>query len=261
MGKAIGVFDSGLGGLTVVKELNKILPEEDIIYFGDTARVPYGSRSRETLIGYMRDNVEFLMGHDAKIIISACGTTSSNALSVVSGEYDIPMVGVIDGSAEAAANVSVTKKIAVLGTAATIKNGAFERALVGIDKEIEVFGVPCPMFVPLVENGFMQHDATRLIAREYLESLKNREIDTIILGCTHFSLLRGIISDIMGDKVTLVDTGKTTAMETLTLLKKNDLLGGGSGKRDYYVSELTDNFEKIGSMFLGEKIGNVQLGT
>ena len=182
--KCIGVFDSGLGGLTAVKQIINELPKEDIIYFGDTGRVPYGSRSKETLLKYTRGDIRFLNTFDVKIIVIACGTASSAALPAIKDEFDVPIIGVIDAAVYAAVRATKNKKIGVIGTAGTIKSGEYEKQIKAYDREMQTFAKACPMFVPLVENGYFDTEVTRIIVAEYLEEIRNQGVDTLILGCT-----------------------------------------------------------------------------
>ncbi|MCK9477889.1 MAG: glutamate racemase [Firmicutes bacterium] len=252
--RPIGVFDSGLGGLTVVKELAAALPNESIVYFGDTARVPYGTRSRETIIKYALQDARFLISQNIKAIVVACGTVSSIALFPLQNAYKIPIIGVVDATATAAAAVTVNKKVGILGTTGTIKSGSFEKMLYRIDNKIKAVPKACPMFVPLVENGFAQSDAAHFIANEYLADLKQEGVDTIILGCTHYPLLKGLISDIMGEGVRLVDSAEPTAKYIAELLAERDILSNQGAKYSYYVSDAAGDFAKFARLFLGVKI-------
>ena len=256
--RAIGVFDSGLGGLTAVRELNRVMPGENIIYFGDTGRVPYGNRSKETIIRYTKEDIEFLMKHDIKMVIAACGTASSVALPHLKDKFDIKIMGVLEPACEAAVKTTKNGRIGVIGTSGTIKSGKYEEIIKGINSGMEVFSTPCPMFVPLVENGYADSEAARLIARDYLTSLKKENVDTLILGCTHYPLLKGVISDIMGDEVTLLSPGELTAISAKEYLRENGLLSDNEkdGKNEFYVSDSVANFSQLGSTFLGSDIGS-----
>ncbi len=259
--RPIGIFDSGLGGLTCVKKVMELLPGEDIIYFGDTGRVPYGTRSAETVIKYVRQNIRFLKTFDIKYIIIACGTASSAALPMIQDEWDMPIAGVLEPTCKAAVSATRNGKIGVLGTQGTIRSGKYQETIHGINPEIKVFNKACPMFVPLVENGYLDSEATELIAREYLLSLKDEGVDTLVLGCTHYPLLAPVISRIMGEGVTLINAGAETAVSAKEYLEKNSLLGGQkNGTARYYVSDGVDGFTALAGMFLEKEIeGDVSM--
>jgi len=254
--RPIGVFDSGLGGLTAVRSLRQILPEENLIYFGDTARVPYGGRSRETLLKYARQDVRFLRSFDLKAILVACGTVSTTALDTLQKENDLPIVGVVEPTCRRALLVTKNKKVGIIATLASIRSGAYEATLKRLDGEVEVIGKPCPLFVPLVENErFHRGDIViETVAREYLEPLKQTGIDTLILGCTHYPLLTEVVADIMGPEVTLVSAGEESAFELKRLLKADGLRADENrrGEPEFYVSDQPQDFERIASVFLQE---------
>ena len=251
----IGVFDSGLGGLTTVREIQRIMPGEDIIYFGDTGRVPYGNRSRETIIRYTKDDIDFLLKHDIKLIIAACGTASSVALPVIGNDYDIKIMGVLESACRKAVEVTKDKRIGVIGTSGTIKSGKYEEIIKKLNPDVQVFSNACPMFVPLVENGYAQSEAARLIAKDYLLPLKNEKVDTLILGCTHYPLLTEVISDIMGEGVTLLSPGALAAEAAKCYLEKEGLLSDKEcGNSEFFVSDSVENFTALGSTFLGKPI-------
>ena len=222
--KCIGVFDSGLGGLTAVKQIINELPKEDIIYFGDTGRVPYGSRSKETLLKYTRGDIRFLNTFDVKIIVIACGTASSAALPAIKDEFDVPIIGVIDAAVYAAVRATKNKKIGVIGTAGTIKSGEYEKQIKAYDSEMQTFAKACPMFVPLVENGYFDTEVTRIIVAEYLEEIRNQGVDTLILGCTHYPFIQKEIESEFGSEVTVIDPADATAQDTKTVLAAEGLL-------------------------------------
>lgn len=253
--RPIGIFDSGLGGLTCVRKVMEIMPGEDIIYFGDTGRVPYGTRSPQTVVKYVRQDINFLRSFDIKFIIIACGTASSAALPAVAGEFDTKMTGVLEPTAQKAVHLTKNKKIGVIGTAGTINSGRYLECIKALDPAIEVYRKACPMFVPLVENGYTHGEVARLIAEEYLLPMRKAEIDTLILGCTHYPLLRDIIHQIMGDGVTLVDAGAETAMYAKTYLAENQMLSSRAyGSARYYVSDSVSSFTELGSIFLEQPI-------
>lgn len=258
--RPIGVFDSGLGGLTVVKELERLLPDEDIVYFGDTGRVPYGTKGREVIKKYAVQDMRFLHKFDCKAVIIACGTVSSVAFEEVAKVSDIPVIGVVEPAANAAVKATKSGRIGVIATSATIKSGSYEKAIHKIKPDAYVKYRACPLFVPLVENGYFTrgNKVAELVAREYLEEFKGTDIDTLILGCTHYPLLRGIIHDIMPD-VTLIDAGGETAKAALPLLGGKGLLSRGNGKRRFFVSDCTDDFERLAGIFLEHPVvGHVE---
>ncbi len=254
--RAIGVFDSGLGGLTAVRELNRVMPGENIIYFGDTGRVPYGTRSRETIIRYTKEDIEFLVKQDIKLIIAACGTASSVALPQLYDKFDVKIMGVLESACNQAVKTTKNKRIGVIGTQGTVKSGKYDEIIHSIEPEIKVFSAPCPLFVPLVENGYAESAAARLIAKDYLLPLKKEKVDTLILGCTHYPLLTGVISDIMGEETALLSPGALTACSAKKYLEENRLLSqrGIGGENIFYVSDSAENFASLGSIFLGADI-------
>lgn len=259
--RPIGVFDSGLGGLTCVKKVMELLPGEDIIYFGDTGRVPYGTRSAETVIKYVRQNIRFLKTFDIKYIIIACGTASSAALPLIQEEWDVPIAGVLEPTCNAAAHATKNGRIGVLGTQGTIRSGKYEETIKKINPKLQVLNQACPMFVPLVENGYLDSEATELIGKEYLLPLKEAGVDTLVLGCTHYPLLAPVISRIMGENVTLINAGAETAVFAKSYLEKNHLLSGKSqGTVRYYVSDGVEGFTALAGMFLEKEIeGDVNM--
>ena len=255
--RAIGVFDSGLGGLTAVKKLMDVLPHESIIYFGDTGRVPYGGRSRETILKYARQDIAFLRSFNIKAVVAACGTVSTNGLEEISGEYDIPVRGVARAAAGAAVKATRNGKIGVIGTNASIRSGAYERIIKGMAPESCVIMKACPLFVPVIEDGRTGRDdpLLGLLADEYLLPLLESGIDTLIMGCTHYPIISEVISDRLGDGVRLVDPGAETAEELASFLKENDLLSSGSaGVYKYFVSDSTDDFAAKAGIFLGRNV-------
>ena len=247
----IGIFDSGLGGLTALKEARRLMPEEDFVYFGDTGRVPYGTRSRDTIIEYTRQAMHFMLEMNVRAVLVACGTVSSVALKTVKEEFDIPIIGVVDSAAKAAISATKNKKIGVIGTGATISSRSFESFIHEQDDGIDTLGVACPLFVSLVENGYIAPDdsVTLEVARRYLSPIANFRADTLILGCTHFPIISQSIAQILPD-VTLINSGKEAAKALCDLLGGGDV---GSGRTHYYVSDSPDNFSAIASIFLEEE--------
>lgn len=251
--RPIGVFDSGLGGLTAVKMLSRVLPGEDIIYFGDTGRVPYGARSRATIMKYARQDIAFLRSFGIKAVLAACGTVSTNGLEEVARDVDVPVWGVVGAAVRAAVRATKNGRIGIIGTRASISSGAYERAVRELMPEAALFKAACPLFVPLVEAGKTGRDdpVLRLVAEEYLEPLKRAEVDTLILGCTHYPIIAETIGDVMGGGVTLIDTGAASAGEIAVFLREKGLLNGSGGSRRYFVSDSPENFEETARMFLG----------
>lgn len=254
--RPIGIFDSGVGGLTVVSRVREILPREDIIYFGDTARVPYGTKSRETVTRFSVENVEFLMRHDVKLIIVACNTASSLSLGFLKRCFKVPILGVIEPGAKAAARYTRTNCIGVIGTNATISSGAYEKAISKLRARNRVFSQSCPLFVPLVEEGWLDTKVTLDIARAYLKGLKVKKVDTLILGCTHYPLLKCVIGKVMGKDTLLVDSAEEVAREAKTILEANGLLNNHrtGGREKFFVSDEPSRFVRIGERFLERRI-------
>lgn len=254
--RSIGVFDSGLGGLTAAKEIMKLFPNENIVYFGDTSRVPYGSRSRDTIIKYTHSDIRFLLSHDVKMIVIACGTASSAALPHIKEDFEVPIYGVVDAAIYAAVRKTKNKRIGIIGTSATIKSGAYTRYIKDYDPEIETFEEACPLFVPLVENGHFNTKVAELVIDEYLSGIRSAGVDTLIMGCTHYPLLAGAIGRYMGEDVTLISPGQEVAR---FLKKKLNDENSHSPQRDaeqysYYVSDCVESFEALGSIFLEKEI-------
>lgn len=258
--RAIGVFDSGLGGLTVVKQLHKLLPNENIVYLGDTGRVPYGTRSRETIIRYAQQDIDFLLKKDIKMIVAACGTVSSTLPREISSALPIPYVDIVLPAAQEACAMSAHGRIGVVGTNATLKSNAFGRAMRGIRGDIRVYGNPCPLLVHLVENGLIEpeNQITNLAVQMYLQPLIKEEIDTLILGCTHFPILYEIFNRLLDYRVTLIDPGKCAAEYVRNILLTTSMTAGEdqSGETEYNVTDEVESFDKTASIFLGESIGH-----
>lgn len=245
--RPIGIFDSGVGGLTVAKEILKSLPNENIVYFGDTARVPYGDKSTEVVTKYSKQIVRFLLTKNVKAIITACNTVSSNSLEALRAEFDVPFVGVVEPGVKSAVSTTVNKKVGVIGTEATIRSNMYSRLIHEADSSIEVFSKPCPLFVPLAEEGWYDNDVARLTAEIYLNELVRCGIDTLLLGCTHYPLLKQCIGETIGEAVKIVDPAKNTAFLIKEILKENDMLNDGTQKPTnvFYVSDITNKFDKI----------------
>jgi glutamate racemase len=258
---SIGIFDSGIGGLTVVRSLMERLPFENIIYFGDTARVPYGIKSVETINFYASQITKFLIKKDVKLLIVACNTMAAVALQTIKGLSNVPVLEVIEASAKNAAKETRTKSIGVIGTPATINSNAYAQAIRLLDPKAKIFSQACPLFVPLVEEGWFDHPATRIIAQEYLKPVLAEKIDTLVLGCTHYPLLKPLLQDIAGNHVKLIDSAEAMADITSDLITRQKI---GNQKRrtpDYtfYVSDVPYRFQSIGEKFLGRAISHVEL--
>ena len=253
--RPIGIFDSGLGGLTALRELGRLLPNEKMIYFGDTGRVPYGSKGRDTIIKYAQQVLRFLHGFDVKAVVIACGTVSSVAFDEVAALSQVPVVGVVKPAAAAAAAATKSGRIGVLGTQATIRSGAYEKELRALLPGAQVRSAACPLFVPLVENGHFDRDdqMARLAAHEYLDGdFAGFGADTVILGCTHYPILSGVIGDTLGPAVTLIDAGAETARAAVHMLTERDLLADPSqdGKCSFYVSDYSEDFTRLAGVLL-----------
>ncbi len=255
---AIGVFDSGMGGLTCYKELRSLMPNENIIYFGDTARLPYGSRSREAIMEYAMQDIAFMKKHDVKMIIAACGTVSSVVGMDKKDADGIPFTGVLLPTVQTACAKTRNGKIGVIGTAATIRSGAYAKAIRTIKPSLTVVGAACPLFVPLVENGFADRNnkVAQLVAEQYLEPLKREGVDTLILGCTHYPILQDVIADYMGENVELISSGREAAKFACAYLTRHDMLAEREtgGETVFYSSDSTEMFRENAESFLGEKI-------
>lgn len=245
----IGVFDSGVGGLTVVREIMRQIPNERIIYFGDTARVPYGSKSQETVTRFSEQIVRFLRTFQVKTIVVACNTASAYAMDILEEESDIPIIGVVKPGARVAAQTTRNGRIGVIATEATIGSHIYAKFLRELNREVTVYGKACPLFVPLVEEGFKEHEVTREIIEYYLESLRATDIDAMILGCTHYPLLRSRIREYMGKEIQIVNPAYETAIDLKTLLEDQDMANKGSdpaGSRyEFYVSDTADKFRQF----------------
>ena len=252
----IGIFDSGIGGLTVVKEMRRILPNENIVYLGDTARLPYGTKSIEAIIEFSLENTDFLISRGAKFIIIACYSSTSVALDIVRKHVSVPVIGVILPGVEKAVQLTKNRKVGVIGTSLTIYSGAYEKAFRSMDEKCEVLGKACPLFVSLVEEGWLDHPATDLIAQDYLRPLIDDNIDTILLGCTHFPLLMPVLQKVMG-RINYVDASREVCSRVAEDLKRLEL---GRSEKDgslmIYLTDFSMNFKEIGERFLGEPMKN-----
>ncbi|MDR1695087.1 MAG: glutamate racemase [Endomicrobium sp.] len=257
--KPIGIFDSGLGGLTVMSEINKTLPGESIIYFGDTARVPYGSKSKDAIIGFSKEIAGFLVKKGVKMIVVACNTASALALSELKKNLNIPVIGVIEPGAQTALSATKNKKIGIIGTEGTVKSGAYPKAINKISKA-SVYQQACPLFVPLAEEGWTENQLTDAVVKYYLKPLLDKKIDTLVLGCTHYPLLKNAIKKISGKNITLIDSAKATARKVKNVLTKRDMLAdkNSSKKLGFFVSDNPEKFKKIGSRFFSGKIARVK---
>jgi len=258
--RPIGIFDSGIGGLTVVRKIFELLPGENLIYFGDTARYPYGPRSKQMIRKFSLQNVNFLLSQGVKFIVVACNTASALALKDLRRRCDIPLIGVIEPGASAAVKATRNKKIGVIGTLGTIHSGAYPRAIHRLAPQLKVYSLPCPLFVSLAEEGFINGKATRLIAAQYLNPLIKKGVDTLVLGCTHYPLLKNTIAKIMGKGVKLIDSAEQTAREVKRILEDRNLIRNSPGRpfRRFYVSDVPDRFMKVGERFLNSRITRVK---
>jgi|ADurb_Cas_02_Slu_FD_contig_81_872279_length_6941_multi_2_in_0_out_0_3 glutamate racemase len=259
--RAIGVFDSGIGGLTVVRSLMERLPFENIVYFGDTARVPYGIKSVETINRYALQITEFLLKKDVKLLIVACNTMAAVAYQAIRDLSPVPVLEVIEASAKIAVDRTRSKAIGVIGTPATINSNAYARAIHLLDRDAKVFSQACPLFVPLVEEGWFDHPATRLVAEEYLKPVMAERVDTLVLGCTHYPLLKPLFQDITGGQVRLIDSAEAMADIAADLIKQKNL--GNTGRRPpeylFCVSDVPYRFQTIGERFLGRTLPRVEM--
>ena len=250
----IGVFDSGVGGLTVAREIMRNLPFERIVYFGDTARVPYGSKSRESIIRFSRQIIHFLQEEHVKAIVVACNTASAYALDEVQKDLDIPIIGVVKPGAKVAAQATRNKRIGVIGTKGTIGSNIYADYIHEIDPEITVVGKACPLFVPLVEEGWLKDPVTVEVAQRYLQELQEQDVDTLVMGCTHYPLLRSLLRELLGEKVTLVNPAYETAQSLKQLLKEMNLDNPGIKEEEFpyrfYVSDLADQFTAFANSIL-----------
>ncbi|EGT5044348.1 glutamate racemase [Clostridioides difficile] len=258
--KPIGVFDSGLGGLTVLKEIMKILPNEDIIYFGDTARIPYGSRSKETIIKYTFQAINFLKTKGVKAIVIACNTATARSLKEAQEKYDIPIIGVIEAGARTAVTSTKNKIVGIIGTEGTISSKAYNLEISKIDESIEIVNKACPLFVPIVEEGWANTEVAKLTAKIYLQELKEKNIDSLVLGCTHYPILKRTIGEEVGEHIKLVNPAKETAKDLKKILEVQNIINNTEihGTYQYYVSDIPEKFSDIAREFLKKKIDKIQ---
>jgi glutamate racemase len=263
---AIGIFDSGVGGLTVAKEIIRQLPNENIVYFGDTARVPYGIKSRQTVIRLSIESILFLLKQDVKLICVACNTASSFALPVIKDHFRVPIIGVITPGVKEAVYATQNKRIGVIGTKGTVKSRTYELEIKQLDPKAKVTAVACPLFVPFVEEGWLNGEVVLSVAKKYLKPLRDAGVDTVILGCTHYPLLKPVIQKVLGKNVVLIDSAKQVAFEVKKILASEDMLNrsrGGkpacrTGRHKFYVSDNPEWFSSLAQRFLGKKITNVR---
>ena len=260
--QAIGIFDSGIGGLTVLKEIRKRLPHETIKYLGDTARVPYGTRSAQTVLKYARANTDFLKRQDIKLLVIACNTASAVATEHLRSAHNLPIIDVVGPGARAAVSATRNGRVGIIGTEATISSGAYQREVRSLREDAVLFAEPCPLFVPLVEQGWVDENDTivQMIVRRYLEPLLDSQIDTLVLACTHYPLLKKAIVQFMGDTITLIDSAEQIAREVETTLRDGNLLSTEPGAPpQYFVTDIPHRFAATGALFLGESLGDVEL--
>ena len=256
----IGIFDSGIGGLTVVKEVIRQLPNEDIVYLGDTARVPYGTKSSKTVISYSQSNAQFLTSKGIKLLVIACNTASAVALQSLRWDLDIPVIGVLEPGARKAVSSTRNKIVGVIGTPSTIKSEAYKKAIENINPDIKVYSTKCPLFVPLAEEGWLDDSISEQIANRYLQSVIREGIDTLILGCTHYPLLKNLIQKVVGNNINLVDSAQQVALEIERTLSESNLENQTNlnSKKEFYLTDISDTFVSIAANFLGEEINHIQ---
>jgi glutamate racemase len=256
----IGVFDSGVGGLTVLKALTRALPQESTVYLGDTARVPYGTKSADVVTRYSLANAKALMQFPLKMVVVACNTASASALPALQRALPVPVIGVIEPGAATAASVTRNKRIAVIGTPGTIATGAYQRALAAVDGDLQVTALACPLFVPLAEEGLTEGDIATLVAKRYLGDGALHDCDTLVLGCTHYPLLAPVIQSAVGSHVTLVDSAEATARRAASVLRTHHLLSTSNQwpTRHYLVTDTAASFERVAGQFLGQPVSGAR---
>ncbi len=260
MDNPIGIFDSGIGGLTVVKQLLRFLPNENLVYFGDTARVPYGTKSEKLIQQYALEDAAFLNQFDIKLLVVACNSASATAVDLLKSTLSIPVTGVIDPGVNAALRKSRLNRIGVIGTTATMMSNAYHDSIFTLNDNIEVFGQPCPLLVPLVEEGWIDEEITRLTIRKYLDPMLSQNIDTLILGCTHFPVIKDTIQKEIGFDITLIDSGEETAKFVRKMLKDLNITRNKEtkGQVEFYVSDIPGKFDEVGTRFLGQPVINAK---
>jgi glutamate racemase len=257
--RPIGVFDSGLGGLTVLKEIIKVLPNENIVYFGDTARVPYGPRSKETIMEYTFQAINFLISKNVKAIVIACNTATARCLKEANEKYNIPIIGVIEAGARTASYSTKNKIVGVIGTEGTVNSKAYDKEIKKIDNEIKIVSKACPLFVPIIEEGWADTEVAHLTAKEYLKELLEQDIDSLVLGCTHYPILKKTIGDIVGEKIKLVNPAKETAKDLSIILEQQNILRDNTDATyEYYVSDIPEKFISIGQQFIKRDMDDVE---
>jgi len=262
MGQApIGIFDSGIGGLTVARAIRRALPAESTIYLGDTARVPYGNKSPETVRRYAEEIERWLLAQHVKMIVVACNTATAHALDDLRQRSPVPVIGVIEPGARRAADATRSGRVGVIGTAGTIASGAYRRALLAVRGDLRVIERACPLFVPFVEEGWLDHRATELVAEEYLAPLRAERVDTLVLGCTHYPMLKPLLARVMGGGVTLVDSAEETAREVSEVLGRYGLAaaGGGIATRRWVATDDAERFARVGAIFMEEYLAPVEI--
>ena len=260
--KPIGVFDSGLGGLTIVREMQRRLPAESIVYFGDMARLPYGTKSKEQILTYSIQNTLFLLKHKVKAVVVACNSSSSAAYTFLKNHFNLPIIDVIEPAVESALAATRTRRIGVIATQATVDSGAYQKGLQKKDPKVKVFQSACPLFVPLVEEGWLSGKVTREVAAVYLKPLLAQKMDVLILGCTHYPLLRQAIQAVVGKKIKLVDSIAPTVEQLTAVLRKKEMAHPQNGRKSslkIYVSDSPRNFVRVGEKFLGRKLDYVEV--
>lgn len=257
----IGIFDSGIGGLTVARAIYELLPAEDTVYLGDTARVPYGPKSPATVQRYSHEILDWLLAQGVKAVVVACNTATAHALESLRAVSPVPVLGVVEPGARAAVAATHGGAIGVIGTAGTVASGAYRRALLALDDQLRVVEQPCPLFVPLVEEGWFSHPAARLVAEEYLATLQAARIDALVLGCTHYPLLKPLLAELLGPDVSLIDSAQETARELAAILAERGMAtdASGEGRHRWAASDDVARFGRLGALFTGRRLNDVEL--